>query len=415
MQNRFIGIVLLFLACSSLAADTAAQQVRNVKWKHLSTTTADLPIPNSGNQQTSSIVCDIDKDGVNDFVIAERTQAPSVVWYRRGKTGWTRYVLESEPLHIEAGGDFFDIDSDGDLDIVLGGDWQNNFVWWWENPYPNFEPAIPWRRHIIKNFGGTKHHDQTFADFDGDGKAELAFWNQGSQKLYVAEIPENPRQADSWKCTAIYSWGTDSEMQQRQTRPYPDFKAVNEHEGLSKVDIDDDGKLDIVGGGRWFKHAGGGKYIENIIDAGYTFTRSAAGQLIKGGRPEVVLVVGDGWAPLMLYEWKQVGNNGGTWIAKELIPEVDCGHSLAIIDFNRDGNLDIWFAEMRLYGKNPDAKNMILLGDGKGNFDTMVISEGIDLHESKIADLDGDGDLDILGKPYDWQAPRLDIWLNEGN
>ncbi len=32
----------------------------------------------------------------------------------------------------------------------------------------------------------------------------------------------------------------------------------------------------------------------------------------------------------------------------------------------------------------------------------------------KIADLDGDGDLDILGKPYDGDAPRLDIWLQNG-
>jgi hypothetical protein len=36
-------------------------------------------------------------------------------------------------------------------------------------------------------------------------------------------------------------------------------------------------------------------------------------------------------------------------------------------------------------------------------------------HESKIADLDGDGDYDILDKPYGWQTPRLDIWLNEGS
>jgi hypothetical protein len=92
---------------------------------------------------------------------------------------------------------------------------------------------------------------------------------------------------------------------------------------------------------------------------------------------------------------------------------VDCGHSLALIDFNGDGNLDIWVAEMRLNNGNPDAKNLILLGDGKGNFQTIKVSTGIELHESRIADLDGDGDLDILGKPYNWETPRLDIWLQE--
>ncbi|MBP7052354.1 MAG: VCBS repeat-containing protein [Phycisphaerae bacterium] len=84
------------------------------------------------------------------------------------------------------------------------------------------------------------------------------------------------------------------------------------------------------------------------------------------------------------------------------------------LDIDGDGDLDIWVAEMRLNNGNPDAKNMLLLGDGTGKFQTVSISEGIANHESRIADLDGDGDYDVLGKPYAWQTPRLDIWLNEG-
>src|SRR3989344_7314148 len=34
--------------------------------------------PNTGNQQTASLIIDVDKDGVNDFVVTERTAAPSV-------------------------------------------------------------------------------------------------------------------------------------------------------------------------------------------------------------------------------------------------------------------------------------------------------------------------------------------------
>ncbi|MCL5279888.1 MAG: FG-GAP-like repeat-containing protein [Planctomycetes bacterium] len=104
----------------------------SIKWKHLSSVNGDLPVPNSGKEQTASLVCDIDKDGVNDFAIAERTQAPALVWYRRSASGWTRYIVEAGPLHIEAGSEALDIDGDGDLDIVFAGDYMSNQIWWLE-------------------------------------------------------------------------------------------------------------------------------------------------------------------------------------------------------------------------------------------------------------------------------------------
>jgi len=49
-----------------------------------------------------------------EVVIAARQKAPSRVWFRRGKTGWTRYVIDKDLLPLEAGGTFADIDGDGD-------------------------------------------------------------------------------------------------------------------------------------------------------------------------------------------------------------------------------------------------------------------------------------------------------------
>jgi hypothetical protein len=116
------------------------------------------------------------------------------------------------------------------------------------------------------------------------------------------------------------------------------------------------------------------------------------------------------WRPCIFNEWQK-----GIWKRKTLIAEVDNGHSLDIIDFNDDGHLDIFNAEMRFSSDhNPDAKLRILLGDGAGNFTDYVINEGFSHHESKIIDLDGDGNFDILSKPYEFRAPGIDIWLQKG-
>ena len=376
------------------------------KWTHISSKTGEIEIPNKGKQQTSCAVADFDNDGINDFCITERTSAPSVVWYQRTEKGWKRHIVEDAICFIEAGTVTFDVDGDSDMDIIAGGESKTNNVWWWENPYPDFsKPA--WPRYLIRNSGGNKVHDQIAGDFDGDNKPDLVFWAQGDQTLYFTRIPEDPYEQGNWKLIPVYNYYSDSQMEQHGS--YPSWKRTNEHEGLAKADIDGDGVQDIAGGGLWFKYLGNDKFSYNVVDAAYTFSRSAAGQLVKNGRPEIVLVVGDGIAPMYMYEYQK-----STWVKKEIVPKVSNGHSLTIVDFDGDGNNDIWYAEMTLGGYK-ETVNRILFGDGKGNFNRdMIISRGIDLHDSEIVDLDGDGDLDILGKPYDGAAPGIDIWLQNG-
>jgi FG-GAP-like repeat len=387
---------MLFAASMTGASvDSLRSYHSDMNWMQLSSKNGSIPVPGRSTSQTATLVLDVDKDGINDFIIAASEQGPSVLWYRRNLSGWTKYIVDSSPLSIEAGGTFFDVDQDGDLDVVFGSLYSNE-VWWWENPSPNYDPTIPWTRRQIKSSGASKHHDQIVGDFDGDGKPELVFWNQGAKKLFFATVPKDPKNARDWLYQEIFSWES------------------GEFEGLAKFDIDSDGKLDIVGGGRWFKHKAGANYTVDVIDDSQKFSRVAAGQLKNGGWAEVVFVAGDGIGRLKWYEW-----TGKEWLGHDLLDEdVVHGHSLEIADFDRDGNLDIFCAEMRQWSANkddhPGARMWIFFGDGRGNFRKIQMGSGYDNHETKAADLDGDGDIDLLIKPFAWGSPRVDVWLNNG-
>ncbi|MEM7657493.1 MAG: VCBS repeat-containing protein [Bacteroidota bacterium] len=377
----------------------------SMEWEHLSTERGELPPTNGSTEQTASLVVDVNGDGVKDMLITDRTVSPSVIALLYTPNGWERYLIEDTLLRIEAGSAAHDIDGDGDMDVVFGGESRSNEVWWWENPYPNLKPDQPWTRRTIKKSGSNKHHDQLFMDADGDGQMELVFWNQGGQSLCMAEIPADPKMAEAWDWKPIYQYTNDGEPEPLST--YPGWKDTHEHEGLVACDMNDDGIKDIVGGGRWFEYRDG-NFLPHLIDPAYTFTRSAAGQLIQGGRPEVLFVVGDGVGPLVLYEWQK-----GYWHKRILLASVDNGHTLDIVDVNGDGYLDIFIAEMRFGSGNPDSEIAILLGNGNGGFRKQVVARGFGVHEGRIVDLDGDGDYDIMGKPYTWKTPLLNIWLQK--
>lgn len=404
MTRKTISLIITLQLAFLL---NAQEQADKYIWKTYSTEYGDIELPSKGKIQTNCIVADFNNDNIDDFVIFEKTEDPSVLLYTySGENKWTKSIIERRKVTVGESACFYDIDGDGDLDIAAGSD-ETNQIWWWENPFPSTNSARGWKRNYIKDHGEISHKDMIFGDFDGDNDIELAFWNQGAQSLFVAKKPKDFEKVDNWPLTKIFSYLTDGQTLQRSNGTELEARGTNYHAGICKADINLDGLDDIVAGGMWFKFENG-SYFANLIDPGYSSSRIAAGQLIEGSRPEVVMVSGDGNGPLVLYQFKN-----STWIPTILDSSTRRAHTLQLIDFNKDGKLDIFSAEMKVESvTNPSI--FILLNMGDGNFNRLNITSNFGSHNTGIGDIDGDGDYDIIAKPYSWDTPRIEIIQNNG-
>ena len=397
-------LCLVILLSPAVFSCTAGE----IKWVHLSSAKGDLPVPGKSNQQTGLLAVKLDKTRATGFVLSFRVRGPALVWYRPVSHDWKRYVIEKDFLTVEAGGAAYDIDGDGDLDIVFGADAQNNQLWWWENPYPDFDPAVSWKRHIIKDSGANQYHDQIFADLRGTGKPQLAFWNQKAKVLFLAEIPADPGNSGPWPLETIFSGQAGEGVD----------NAAKYAEGIDAFDVDGDGRLDLLAGNYWFKYEGGHRF--KPIKVGAIGGRIKAGRFKPGKHAQIVIAPGDGSGPLKFYESNGDPADPASWVGRDLLGrDMVHGHTLDAGDIDGDGNLDIFAAEMAKWTRNPKpdypgATAWILYGDGHGNFRKTVLVTGDGWHEGKLADVDGDGDLDLINKPYTWEAPRIDLWLNNG-
>jgi hypothetical protein len=343
---------------------------------------------------------DFDGDGDIDYGIYARND--SVYWFEnRGIDNWVRHSAGALPTR-NLGGAVMDVDGDGHIDILQGGLWYHN---------PGNPTASTFDRYVYDDRINSEIHDLATADINGDGQEDLVALGDADGVFWYS-IPDNPAQDVNWTRTTI----TMSVLDEND-----DIHSGFFPQGIG--DLDGDGDADVVLADRWLENQNDGtEWVRHLLPFG------ARGPWGLSSRSWIVDLNGDGNPDIVSLESDGTGS-GGAWlenngddtpsfIAHEL-PTTHRGtrgsfHSLYVGDFDNDGDPDIFTAEQEdasILPMGAPPRWFIWENDGSDTptFTERVIFNGrLGGHDAMAADVDGDGDLDILSKVWN-------VWSENAN
>ncbi len=345
---------------------------------------------------------DYDGDGHIDFMVAGKG---SVYWYENpagsGSKTWIKHVAYSGPDVGFEGADSGDIDNDGDIDIVVGG-YYTHTVYCLENPGKG---QGTWKIHAL---GGPKTDATHLYDFDHDGKLDIVtrasqLWSKGvGRDIYIWKQGKDPFNPADWK---------------KFSRPV----GTGEHYNIG--DIDNDGRMDIVVANKWFKNDGQinlAKWKEIVFTTAWTHDRTypVVGDINKDGRNDIVLTPTERGNQTYKTAWYEAPADPtkGNWTEHIIEDNIQClTHSIGLGDFDCDGTLDVFTAEME-QSKNPDELR-VYYNNGDGTSWTKKVIATTGSHWNQFVDIEPDGDIDIFGANHglgrDAGQPTVELWENK--
>lgn len=306
----------------------------------------------------------------------------------QAQISFKKHIVDNSTLG--AGGIYVcDIDDDGDNDILAAGLQDNKILLFLnEGGYP-----ITWNKQTIgANVGNA--HSVFSSDFDNDNDLDII------GAAYVGS-------------PGIALWTNNGGNILNWTKSVVANSFVNAHE-IYADDIDNDGLVDILGASSdlnkiaWWKNNGGNpiNWIEQEIDGNIALAKSVhAGDINGDGLTDVI---GASILNNDILLWKNDGSNPINW-TKEIVDANFIGaHRVQAVDLDNDNDLDIlaaaYIGQQIAWWENNGidpinwTKHVI-----KSNFTNACIAYAVDI--------DSDGDNDIIGSAQG--ANKVSLWLND--
>lgn len=377
MIRRFVAYLVLGMF-ATLATAAPPFQFRH----HFVDRSADVPQGTIGFALTA--LADFDRDGDLDFLVGHRGGGDLLYWYEYRAPGeWVRHRVGAGH-QTDVGAAVMDVDADGWPDVVCSGVWFRN---------PGAPRTKEFERHVFDATakGG---HDAVVADIDGDGRKDVVLMGDARtalKSLVWYAIPRDPKQP----------W-------QRRPIGGPVHGAISPS---AIFDIDGDGDLDVVRADTWFENTANKDQdwpAHKNVPVGRTgpygmCVRAQAADMDGDGTLELVVLDADivPCGAYILHNRKR-----GTEWEKQALPQsfaYGSLHSLAVGDFDGDGDLDVVANEQEdmLPPERTNPRWVIWENAGGGKFiEHIILDRALGGHELVIGDVDGDGDLDICSKPW---------------
>ena len=333
---------------------------------------------------------DVDGDGDMDILGAAYMTYEIAWWENVDGTGtvWTKHIVDTD-FKFACSVYAKDVDGDGDTD-VLGASFGDKEITWWENTDGT---GTVWTKHIVDTYFLCAY--SVYAeDVDGDGDIDvLGAASSTTDSLANIALWENTD-------------GTGT--------VWTEHVVDNSFDGAHSVyatDVDGDGDIDVLGAAytadriAWWENVdgSGAAWVEHVVDSDFDGAQSVYATDVDGDGDTDVL--GAAYNAHCITWWENVDGSGTAWVEHVVDGDFDNAYSVYAADVDGDGDTDVLGASAGAdditWWENTDGTGTMLTEHTvDGSFDSA--------HSVYAADVDGDGDTDVLGAAF--YASEISWW-----